>query len=247
MIKKIYKKFVFWLLLGAFLLSVTALLLFWGVIRFNYPDKKRFPVQGLDVSNHQGKIQWNLVKMAGIDFVYIKATEGGDFVDKSFAYNWRQAKKQGIYTGAYHYFTLCKPGKLQAANFIAVVPKEPHSLPPALDLEYTGNCRVSSYISNFDREVGEFIRIVKKHYGKEPIIYTTYEFRKKYGLSRYKNPLWIRDIFRKPGGQIHWSFWQYTNRLKIAGIQGYVDGNVFYASRKNFLLLTSGGVMKMEK
>ena len=76
----------------------------------------------------------------GVDFAYIKATEGGDFHDTRFAKNWTGAGAAGTVRGAYHFFTLCRSGTVQAANFIAIVPPAPGMLPPVVDLECVGNC-----------------------------------------------------------------------------------------------------------
>jgi len=208
-------------------------LMFFGIIRFNNPSRNDYPIQGIDVSNHQGKIDWKLVKEKSIDFAYIKATEGGDFIDKSFINNWNEARKHNITTGAYHFFTLCKPGKEQAKNFISIVPVSKETLPPAIDLEFTGNCKNNPAI-NFDDEFKIFFNLIKNHYNRNPVVYTTYGFSEKYNLSQYSEILWIRDIFKTPSSNIQWKFWQYSNRLRVNGISGYVDGNVFVGSRKEF-------------
>ena len=46
----------------------------------------------------------------------------------------------GLARGAYHYFSLCKPGREQAVNFLEVLPEDRNMLAPVLDLEFTGNC-----------------------------------------------------------------------------------------------------------
>ena len=90
-----------------------------------HPSDRDFPSQGIDVSHHQGPIEWPLLPRQGVDFAYIKATEGGDFRDSAFAANWAGARAAGIARGAYHFFTLCRSGADQAANFIAAVPADP--------------------------------------------------------------------------------------------------------------------------
>src|SRR5947209_1846849 len=104
----------------------------------NEPPPAEYPVRGIDVSHHQREIRWELVKASGIHFAYIKATEGADFKDASFAENWSGSAAAAIAHGAYHFFILGTPGELQASNFIATVPTEPNALPPAIDLEISG-------------------------------------------------------------------------------------------------------------
>jgi lysozyme len=52
-----------------------------GWVRFNYPSAERYPIGGVDVSHHRGAIDWAAVRAQGMAFAYIKASEGGDFVD----------------------------------------------------------------------------------------------------------------------------------------------------------------------
>jgi lysozyme len=77
------------------------------------------PVQGIDVSNWQGDIDWNKVRAAGTQFAFIKATEGGDYLDPKFAQNWQAAKSVGIPRGAYHMVYWCRAAHEQALWFIS--------------------------------------------------------------------------------------------------------------------------------
>ncbi len=67
-----------------------------GFLRLNYPSHARFPIQGVDVSHHQGEIDWQKLKSQNIEFAFIKATEGGDHVDRKFYENWSASKEAGI-------------------------------------------------------------------------------------------------------------------------------------------------------
>src|SRR5262245_52983882 len=70
--------------------------------------------RGIDVSAHQGEIDWSLVAKDDVAFAHIKATEADDFKDQRFIENWNNAKKTGIAVGAYHYFSLAYSGEVQA-------------------------------------------------------------------------------------------------------------------------------------
>src|SRR5262245_21030770 len=99
-----------------------------------------YNVIGVDVSNHQGDINWPALARNHVAFAYIKATEGGDFRDKRFQLNWEGAKRAGLVRGAYHFFKQCRSGAEQAKNFIATVPREHGALPPVIDAEHMGPC-----------------------------------------------------------------------------------------------------------
>jgi len=209
---------------------LLALLLFgtWRYALDWHPPERDYPAQGIDVSHHQGRIDWLAVKGEGVDFAYIKATEGGDHRDRRFAENWRGTAAAGIRRGAYHFFTLCRPGADQAANFIAAVPAEPGALPPAVDLEQLGNCARRLPLEAFHAELATFIRTVEAHYRKPVLLYLTADFDRAYQVSaRVRRPLWLRSIVFEPRfGARPWHMWQASSFRRIDGIRGSVDWNV---------------------
>jgi lysozyme len=194
------------------------------------PSRTAFPVQGIDVSGHQGSIDWGKLRSQGVDFAYIKATEGGDFQDKRFHTNWNGAGHAGIRRGAYHFFTLCRSGADQAANFLATVPRDPSALPPAVDLEFLGNCRTANRTSpaQLRQELQSFLAQVEAQTGKTALLYMTKEFDDAYGVTRtFDRPLWLRRIILKPNfGARPWTLWQASNFRRLDGISGRVDWNV---------------------
>src|SRR5689334_2438969 len=194
MIKTAVISLVSVLLIGGLLIFLLSK----GWIRFNYPSHEEFPFRGIDISHHQGKISWEELKTEDISFVIIKATEGQDYKDPRFIENWNNSKRTGYKTGAYHFYRLCKDGKAQAENFIATVPDEPDNLPPAIDLEFGGNCDTQKTHEQIIQEVTEFLQLLELHYKKKPIIYVTHDFYDEYLVDNFKNySIWIRDIFRR--------------------------------------------------
>ncbi len=230
------------LLISSSIFSITAItvivLYFNGYWRFNYPKLSKYPIRGIDVSHHQGKIDWSKVKEENFNFVFIKATEGGDFSDPEFKRNWEEASKVGLSKGAYHFFTFCKPGIEQAYNFINTVPVEPNALPPAIDFEFIGNCSKRPEKGLVLKELFAFIGEIEEKYGKSPIIYVTYDSYNQYlkgEIDKYN--IWIRDIFFSPSlpDEQEWTFWQYGDRGQVRGINGPVDLNVFINNKLSTL------------
>src|SRR5580704_311225 len=117
----------------------------------------RYDVIGVDVSHHQGQIDWNALARGGVAFAYVKATEGANFQDISFATNWAQAARTGLPRGAYHFFTLCRSGTDQARNFMATVPRDPQALPPVVDVESMGPCQNGTHVGNVAHEIETFL------------------------------------------------------------------------------------------
>jgi lysozyme len=185
-------------------------------------------VLGVDVSRHQGPIDWSALATTDVRFAYIKATEGADFVDERFADNWKGAGEAGLYRGGYHYFTLCKPGAAQAANFIAVVPRAAGALPPAIDLEHMGPCRNGPQIADVNAEVRAMLDALEARYGARPILYVTRQFHDAHLSAFSGEHFWVRSLAARPDfRQRDWIIWQRDNGARRAGVAGPVDLDAF--------------------
>lgn len=203
-----------------------------------------YDVKGVDVSHYQGAINWATLKDGGVGFAYIKASEGAQFRDPRFDENWRRSKEAGVPRAAYHFFTLCKTGAEQAANFIAATPVEANGLPHALDAEQTGKCRSGRRVGDPVAEIKAFLDLTEKHYGRRPLIYTTREFHETFLRGRLQTErFWLRSLHRPPGfRKDQWTLWQYHHRGLRSGVAGHVDLNAFngtLAEFKSFAALES--------
>ena len=192
------------------------------------PSERHYPYQGIDVSHHQGHIAWAKLPRQGVDFAYIKATEGADHVDRRFRLNWRAAGSAGIQRGAYHFFRLCGSGRAQAMHFVRTVPFDSAALPPAVDLEFPGNCRARPSRAKVHRELRNFLNIVEASYGKRAVLYLTRRFDRHYQISAaFERPLWLRSLHTEPSfGARPWAIWQVSNVRRLHGVNGHVDWNV---------------------
>lgn len=184
---------------------------------------------GIDVSHHQGAVDWRRVAGDRIRFAYVKATEGRDHVDARFQANWRGAQAAGLQRGAYHFFTLCSPGVDQADNFLAVVPPEHGTLPPAVDLELVGNCSARPPRAAVARELDAFLAKVEAAWGRPALLYVGDEFEGPYPVrARLGRPLWHRRFLRRPNVE-GWAVWQLHGEARVHGVRGRVDLNVMRA------------------
>jgi lysozyme len=216
-----------------------------GYVGLLKPDEKKYPLKGIDISHHQNEIEWFKVKNK-ISFVFVKATEGSDFIDSRFHQNIDSIKKYNIPYAAYHFFTFCSSGKNQAVNFINNFKYDAGALPPVVDLEFLGKCNTTPP-DDFDviKEVKIFLETIDTHYNKTPIIYTTYAFYNEYLINDFNEyHFWIRDLFKEPKlkDKKNFVFWQYSNCGKIDGITGNVDMNVFVGNKSDFEKLTTHSV-----
>ncbi|SPJ25352.1 GH25 family lysozyme [Palleronia abyssalis] len=198
------------------------------------PD--RFPVHGIDLSRWQGDIDWTAARAAGVNFAWIKATEGGDRIDPMFAAHHDAAQRAGVAVGAYHFFYWCGPPETQARWFIQNVPRRAGDLPPVLDLEWTPfspTCTVRPPAAEVRDRATRFMSILARHYGQMPLIYTTREFYPENQIARLGAETWLRSTARPvedayPGAP--WRVWQYTATGRVPGISGNVDLNAFNGS-----------------
>ncbi len=188
----------------------------------------RYAVHGVDVSHHNGVIDWPTVADAGVHFAWVKATEGGDVRDVRFRANATAARLAGIATGPYHFFTFCRPGAEQAANFLESIRGVPRSLPPAVDVEFVGNCRTPPPPGDVRQQLERWLSDVELATGSQVVVYTTPDAAAEIlrGLDRQ---LWIRSIARPPTGP--WAFWQFDPAGRVPGIEGPVDLDVFSEDR----------------
>lgn len=200
--------------------------MWWGWLPQYRPGLNDGESYGVDVSNHQGEIDWVEVADDNIEFAYIKATEGGDFVDSWFERNWEGAQRAGLDVGAYHFFTLCRPGVEQAKNFLEVVPVGDATLPAALDLELAGNCAERPSTEDVRHEVGLFLDEVERATANDVLLYVGPQFDDLYDITEtFEQRLWQRKILRRPTGD-RWIVWQLSFFSDVHGIDGGVDLNI---------------------
>jgi lysozyme len=226
----------------AFLLSAGAAALLYalyeqGSVRFNHPSRSEFPVWGLDVSHHQGEIDWRAVARAGIEFAFIKASEGRDHRDREFARNWSGAREAGVARGAYHFFTFCTDGRAQAENFLDALAGSIGELPPVVDVEFSGNCKQWESIERIRGELRAFLEHVEQAVPRSPILYFPRDAYARILYGHFDDrPAWPRNVWTRPsdGADSRWLFWQFADNGRISGVSTLVDLNVFRGTRAEF-------------
>ena len=184
-----------------------------------------YKVHGLDISHHQEKVNWTLVDKK-YKFIILKATEGQNFLDTDFLYNWNNARLNRFVVGAYHFFVMTSSGEAQADFYISKVPDSEKTLPPIIDLEIS----TKKYKKP---DVIEHLRVMveklEKHYKKRVIFYVNYNTYNAYIKGEFpENKIWITDYkyFPKIDEENRWIIWQVSRRGRIEGIPGFTDKNV---------------------
>ena len=201
--------------------------------------------RGIDVSYYQGTIDWARVKAEGIEFAFIRLSDGEVFRDPKFDRNWAGAKTAGVIRGAYQFFRPAQNVTTQANMMIqAIGTYQPGDLPPVIDVEADGGLAPATVAS----KVRQWVDLVKAGTGATPIIYTgKYFWRDEVGGPRTfeQNPLWIAQYTSKcpdlPAPWARWTFWQYTDRGRVGGITGNVDLNNFNGTSEQLRAFAMAG------
>lgn len=223
---------VHWIFLAAALLLALGALTWAGVFRPNQLAANRYPVRGVDVSEYQGNIDWKKLS-AGLDFAFVKATEGSGHQDPTFDANFRGAAEAGLVTGAYHFFSFESPGETQAENFLRTVGSLSGRLPPVVDVELYGRFKQQPpNLEDVRARLDPLLGLLEARYGTKPILYATGAAWSMYLKDAYAGyPLWIREVYLIP--RMPFLFWQYSDRGRLEGYDGpeeFIDLNVFGGS-----------------
>ncbi len=197
---------------------------------------------GFDVSEYQGEIDWqqtdSIEKTFPVDFVFIRATAGKDKVDSKFAENWERAKKQGLIRGAYHYYRPDENSLEQAELFIKNVRLAKGDLPPVLDIEKIPE---EQSIDSLKIGLKRWLDKVEKHYKVRPIIYSGERYYSDFLQDEFGEDydFWIANYnFFVEDINNDWTFWQFTEKGRVPGIEGNADINIFSGSLRDLRKMT---------
>lgn len=195
------------------------------------PDRNIYKVRGIDISHHNGDVDFERLSKADTDvgFIYMKATEGTDFVDPHFNRNASRALRSGIPAGVYHFFRYDSDGELQALNLLRALKNREFPLPPAIDVEDWGNPDGHATATIVERLRALTARLELEGYS--PIIYTNLEGYHRIIKGNFDDyPLWIASFSNPPLDDYYetnrWVMWQYSHRGSVPGISGDTDLNV---------------------
>ncbi|WP_245796608.1 GH25 family lysozyme [Actinacidiphila alni] len=204
---------------------------------------------GVDVSHYQGTINWGSVHAAGIQFAYIKATEGTTYKDPQFNANYLNAYNNKVIRGAYHF---ARPdvstGAAQATYFAThggAWSADNLTLPGMLDLE--GGCYGKSAAS-MQSWILDFYNTYKARTGRDMVIYTSASWWNSctggWGGMSARSPLFVAHWTTAaspniPSGFPYWTLWQYTDSGSVSGISGAVDRDRFNGTQARLLALAN--------
>lgn len=198
-------------------------------------------VQGIDVSEFQGSINWSAVKNAGKQFAFIRVSDG-TYQDPDFATNWAGAKNAGLIRGAYQFFRASDDPITIADQFLAKIGTlGDGDLPPVLDVEVTDGQSATTIRTNMET----WLAHVEQKTGRTPFIYVSPGFWPNLGSpneSHYR--LWVANwgvnCPNTPTGWNTWQMWQYADNGTVSGISGAVDLDEFNGTLQQLQAIAGG-------
>ena len=170
-------------------------------------------VHGIDLSHYQGDVFWESVgansKMA---YVYLKATEGGTHIDKTYERNIELAHRYGLKVGSYHFFRPKTDLTKQLENFMSQCRPGDQDLLPMIDIESTGGLKTEEFCDSLFK----FLDLVEKAYRQKPLLYTYTNFYNKYlkgKIDDYKLMIaqYSNETPKLDDGK-DYTMWQYTSK-----------------------------------
>lgn len=215
-----------------FLLVVVVLCIL-GAIGWRFavnwrPPVEKYPVQGIDVAEKNGPVEWKVVAGGGVDFAYAAATHGARHRDARFEENWQGIAGAGLRRGAMHIWSLCEPGIDQANAFNTTVPRDDSALPVAIAFDYAEGCDVRPAREALIDEVKQAAATIEAHTGKPVLLRISRRFERDYDLSSVvPRPIWATGTFIKPDYAARaWRIWRASDLRRIDGIEGPVNWDV---------------------
>lgn len=202
-------------------------------------------VLGLDCSKYQTDITWSKAKAAGIEFAYVKITEGNTYSEDN-KYNLKgrvlEAQRNGIKIGYYHF---ARPGNVnepeqdaleEAQNVLSHIGFLPTAnLPLVLDIEsYSSEMIWDDKIDHMNRFVKAFIKALEER----QISVMLYSYKSFIDANANPifgaYPLWLAAYLNNPeaslpaipNGWTEWKIWQFTEKGQIDGYIGDIDLNI---------------------
>lgn len=191
-------------------------------------------IKGIDVSKHNGTIDFKKVKESGIKFVIIRIGYGGSapVKDEKFEENYKNARANGLLVGAYIYSYADTPSDIECEKEAVIkwLNGKHLDLPVFLDLEdektsKCNNVEITSFAS-------EFCTYVKKNGYKSGIYGNKYWLTNKINTTIFALSgdvtIWLAEWNKEPSYNGRYEIWQYTSKGSVNGIKGNVDLNYLY-------------------
>ncbi|MEW2544857.1 lysozyme [Streptomyces sp. NPDC047002] len=196
--------------------------------------------EGVDVSSHQGSVNWSSLAKSGVKWAYVKATEGNYYQSTTFNQQYTGSYKAGLIRGSYHFAAPdTSSGANQADYFVkhgGNWSKDGKTMPGVLDIEWNpyGAACYGLSKAKMVSWIKDFATTYKARTGRDAVIYTATTWWKQctgdYAGFAKTNPLWVARYNTSPGTLPKgWGFqtiWQYTSSGPVVGDHDKFNGSL---------------------
>lgn len=191
---------------------------------------------GIDVSHHQGKINWAQVKASGVEFAIIRVgyrgqTSGGIYEDAYFKTNMSGAIANGIKVGVYFYSTAINENEAleEAAWVVKKIAPYSVTFPVVYDFEDFNSKRCANVGgAQATSNALTYLNFVKAN-GYEPMMYANKnDITTRMSRSSFNCKFWLAHYTSQTDYTGNVNMWQYTSKGTVPGISGWVDMNIAY-------------------
>ena len=202
-------------------------------------------VHGMDVSYYDDSVDWTRAHAAGIDFAFIRATDGTQYKDPKFATYWEGARAAGVMRGAYQFFRPAEDPIAQADLLLQLMgPRQPSDLPPVIDVEVSGGLTPAQVTAS----VHAWVAHVAAAIGRQPIVYAgLYSWPTlTNGADLTTSPLWLAQYTTAacpniPSPWTQWLFWQHSDTGVVDGVaSAQLDLNIFNGTMAELQAFAAG-------
>ena len=180
---------------------------------------------GIDISEHQGRIFWDSLSMASQKprFIFIRAFGKDARRDQTYHYNIEMARKYHIPVGTYIFFTMALSVESQFRDFLEIVDLPLQDLRTVIDIEDLSTLYQNT--AHLKDSVLRLAQLIEAEIGAKPIIYSNQGYYKRHLAPTFNDyPLWIAHYSHEPDHpEIRPILWQRSERGHVQGIWTYVD------------------------
>ena len=196
----------------------------WGYATRWAPSRDEYNVQGVVVSEANGKPEWARLGATGVDFAYITASEGARGRDARFEANLEGVQQAGIRYGSLHHFDICRLASDQATLFMTTVPRSEQALPPAVQLDFSDTCKGRPNRALILSELATFLNQIEVHSGTPAILLLTKGFEEEYNVSSaIDRTVWLEGNWFPPDYSARpWVMWTANTARRVDGLEGPV-------------------------
>lgn len=209
--------------------------------QLTYETEALTAIPGIDVSSHQGEIDWEKVADSGMEFAMIRAgyrgygTAGKLRLDDRFHENIRGASAAGLDVGVYFFSQATSVWEVEEELELLLDAIRGYKLtyPVVFDWERVAssrNPRTEDVKGTAISRMADFFCYEVTQAGYTPAIYFNQDMAYlELDLDRLDEyPFWLAEYDSSPGFYYHFDLWQYSSKGRIPGIEGYVDLNLSF-------------------